>query len=200
MQWAFHSNSSRLWHQQGSGKACLDGAAFHLYLNRHRSKEVKLAGEQHPSIDPSSPVMCLAGSVPQPGWSLAGGEVSAYTAKLDREWRASSRGIERIRGLHALLSSQIPSIFCTVRLLQPAFPAAWTKVELQPVLLYRNESLPSARTSLSPACLHSSSLEEWIYSALTDFSDTVFCLARDKWVCSEGESNLTAIFHVYQPQ
>lgn len=31
-------------------KMCWDGAALHLHLSRHRSKEVKLAGKQHPSM------------------------------------------------------------------------------------------------------------------------------------------------------
>lgn len=54
------------------------------------------------------------------------------------------------------------------------FSSSLDKGGITPVLLYRNEPLPSARASLSPPCLHSSSLEEWIYSALTDFLTQYF--------------------------
>ena len=83
MLWAFHSNSSRLWHQRGNGQNVLRCGSSSLAFEQTQVKGGEVGLEAAPKHDPSPPVMHLAGITPQPGWPSAGGEVSEYTAKLD---------------------------------------------------------------------------------------------------------------------
>lgn len=110
-------------------------------LSRHRSQDIKWGGKQHPSM--TNPLhLCFWHKVCT---SLTGhGEEESglqWIVKLDRvlgadlERSQTPPGSKKKRrsGLHALLSSQIPPVLCTMRLSAPklawltALAPAWTK-------------------------------------------------------------------------